>query len=63
MAGSDNGGRTVATLCSFIASCQRHEIDPFAYLRDVLTQISACPINDLDRFLPDRWRNGAHIDT
>ena len=62
-AGSDNGGRTVATLCTFIASCQRHEIDPFAYLRDVLTQISACPINDLDRFLPDRWRNGAHIDT
>ncbi len=62
-AGSDNGGRTAATLCSFVASCQRHEIDPFAYLRDVLTQISACPINDLDRFLRDRCRNAAHSDT
>jgi transposase len=58
-AGSDTGGRIVATLCSFIASCQRHEIDPFAYLRDVLAQISACPINKLDRFLPDRWKLAA----
>ncbi len=56
-------GRTAATLCSFIASCQRHEIDPFAYLRDVLAPISACPINDLDRFLPDQWKNAAHTVT
>ena len=59
-AGSDRGGRTAATLCSFIASCQRHELDPFAYLRDVLTRIVACPINEIDQFLPDRWQ-AAHI--
>jgi transposase len=60
-AGSDNGGRTAAILGSFIASCQRHQIDPFAYLRDVLTEIASCPINELDRLLPDRWRPGGAI--
>jgi transposase len=59
-AGSDRGGRTAATLCSFIASCRRHELDPFAYLRDVLTRIAACPINEIDQFLPDRWQ-AAHL--
>jgi len=59
-AGSDRGGRTAATLCSFIASCRRHELDPFAYLRDVLTRIAACPINEIDQFLPDCWR-ATHI--
>ena len=33
------------------------------YLRDVLTTIIACPINDLGQFLPDRWRNAADQDT
>ncbi len=33
--GSDNGGRTAAVLTSLIATCKRHHIDPFAYLRDV----------------------------
>ena len=55
-AGSDRGGKTAAVLYTFIASCQRHGIDPFAYLRDVLAQISACPVNNLYRFLPDRWK-------
>ena len=54
-AGSDKGGRTAATLFSLIATCQRHKVEPMAYLRDVLNRIPATPINDIDRFLPDRW--------
>ena len=42
--GSDNGGNTAAILFSLIATCQRHKVDPFAYLRDVLTRIAAHPI-------------------
>jgi transposase len=53
--GSDKGGRTAATLLSLIATCQRHKVEPLAYLRDVLTRIPATPINDIDQFLPDRW--------
>ncbi len=55
-AGSDKGGQTAAILSSFIASCRRQEIDPFAYLRDVLTNFAACPINEIDQFLPARCK-------
>ena len=55
-AGSDAGGRTGATLMSLVGSCKRHGLDPFAYLRDVLTRLPATPTNDLDQFLPDRWK-------
>jgi transposase len=53
--GSDNGGETAAILFSFMVTCRRHDIDPFAYLRDVLTRLPATPINQIDQFLPDRW--------
>ena len=53
--GSDNGGRTAAVLTSLIATCKRHRIDPFAYMRDVFARISAHPIHQLEELLPDRW--------
>jgi hypothetical protein len=55
-AGSDNGGRTGAILASLVASCKRHGVDPFAYLKDVLTRIAETPLSQLDQFLPDRWK-------
>jgi len=54
--GSDNGGNTAAVLFSLIATCQRHKVDPFAYLRDVLTRIAATPVSQVDQFLPDHWK-------
>ena len=54
--GSDNGGHTAATLFSLIATCERHKMDPFAYLRDVLTRIAATPLSQLDQLLPDHWQ-------
>jgi hypothetical protein len=53
--GSDNGGHTAAILFSLMATCQRHKVEPFAYLRDVLTRIAATPVTQLDSLLPDRW--------
>ena len=55
-AGSDNGGRTAATLFTMIATCERHQVEPMAYLRNVLTRIAAMPINELHGLLPDRWQ-------
>jgi len=54
--GSDNGGNTAATLFSLIATCQRHKVEPMAYLRDVLTRIAATPISQLTQLLPDHWQ-------
>ena len=54
--GSDNGGRTAAVLFSLIATCERHQVNPFDYLRDVLTRIASHPHNRLAELLPDRWK-------
>ena len=39
-----------------MATCQRHKVDPFVYLRDVLTRIAAHPFKELANLLPDRWQ-------
>jgi transposase len=53
--GSDQGGKTAAALRSFVASCQRTGVDPFAWFRDVLGRISAHPISRLAELLPHNW--------
>jgi hypothetical protein len=50
--GSDNGGKTAAVLLSFIATCQRHAIEPFAWFRDVRSRIATHPVNRLVELLP-----------
>jgi transposase len=54
--GSDNGGRTAAVLTSFIATCKRLGVDPFAYLRDIFERISGHPNSRLAELLPDQWK-------
>ncbi|MCY2924497.1 MAG: IS66 family transposase [Planctomycetota bacterium] len=54
--GSDTGGATAAVLFSLIATCERHDVNPFDYLRDVLTRIAAHPANRLAELLPGRWK-------
>ena len=55
--GSDHGGNTAAVLFSLIATCDRHKVDPFAYLRDVLTRLAAHPSHRLAELLPVNWHN------
>jgi transposase len=53
--GSDEGGKTAAVLRSFVASCQRAGVDPFRWLKDVLSRIAAHPITRLAELLPHNW--------
>jgi transposase len=53
--GSDRGGRTAATLYSLVGTCKRHQIDPFAYLEDVLERLPTHPGELLADLLPDNW--------
>jgi len=40
---------------SFITTCKRLGIDPFAYLRDIFERISTHPGSRLEELLPDQW--------
>jgi hypothetical protein len=53
--GSDEGGKTAAVLRSFVASCQRAGIDPFAWLKDVLSRIADHPVTRIAELLPHNW--------
>ena len=59
--GNDRGGRTAAVLFSFTASCKANQVEPWAYLRNVITQLAdrhcdAPPTEEfLTQLLPDVW--------
>jgi transposase len=54
--GSDRGGQTAAVLRSFIATCNRCAVEPFAWFRDVLSRIPAHSITRLGDLLPHNWK-------
>jgi len=51
-AGSDAGGERAAAIYSLIGTAKLNDINPEAYLRDVLTHIADHPINRIDELLP-----------
>jgi hypothetical protein len=53
--GSDNGGNAAAILYSIMASAKSSQVEPFAYVRDLLMQFSGKPPDDLSKLLPDEW--------
>ena len=61
-AGSDEGGRTAATLMSLCATCKDLGVEPWAYLRDVLDRVSTHPHIRIEELLPDRWKPAEPTD-
>jgi len=55
-AGSDRGGIRAAAMYSLIVTAKMNEVDPQAWLADVLARIAAHPANRLDELLPWNWR-------
>jgi transposase len=56
-AGSDRGGERAAAMNSLIATAKLNNIDPRAWLADVLARIADHPARRLDELLPWNWRN------
>jgi hypothetical protein len=54
--GSDRGGQRAAAMYSLIVTSKMNDIDPQAWLADVLARIAGHPANRLDELLPWNWR-------
>lgn len=54
--GSDDGAKWNTITVSLIASCQMHGIEPWAYLRDVLTLLPSWPQQRVLELAPKNWR-------
>jgi transposase len=55
-AGSDTGGTRTAAIYSLIETCKLNDIDPEAYLRDILGRIADHKINRIAELLPWVWK-------
>ena len=55
-AGSHKGARRAAMMYSFLGSCKSHNVDPFAWLSDVLERISDHKASKLEELLPQNWK-------
>jgi transposase len=53
--GSDRGGQRAAAMYSLIVTAKMNDIDPQAWLADVLARIATHPANQLDELLPWNW--------
>jgi hypothetical protein len=54
--GSTKGGHTAAVLFSFTSTCHRLGVEPWAYLKDVLSRLPTTPAERHVELLPDRWQ-------
>ncbi len=54
--GSDAGGRRAAIFYSLIATCKRHGVEPFAYLRDLFERVATHPARAIAALFPQNWK-------
>lgn len=59
--GSDRGGQRAAAMYSLIVTARMNEVDPQAWLADVLARINELPQTRLDELLPWNWRQAADL--
>ena len=60
-AGSDRGGQRTAFMLSLITTAKLNDIDPQAWLADVLARIADIPQNRLCDLLPWNWKADQHM--
>jgi len=54
-AGSDEGGRRAATLYTLIATAKLNDVDPQAWLADMLARLPDYPAKRVHELLPWNW--------
>jgi transposase len=61
-AGSDRGGERAAVMLTLIQTAKLNDVDPQAWLADVLARIADHKINDLAALLPWNWPHPTRIE-
>ena len=54
--GSDRGAQRAAAMYSLIITAKMNDVDPQAWLADVLARIATHPAHRLDELLPWNWK-------
>jgi transposase len=54
--GSDRDGQRAAVAYSLIQTCRLNDVDPQAWMAEVLARIADHPVSRLDELLPWNWR-------
>lgn len=60
-AGSLRAGQRAAAVMSLIQSARMSDLDPYAYLRDVLERLPTLPASRLADLLPHRWQSSGTL--
>ena len=60
-AGSDRGGERAAVMYTLIQTAWLNDVDPQAWLADVLARINDYNIRKLDQLLPWNWKTEARL--
>jgi len=55
-AGSDRGGERAAIMYGFIVTAKLNDVDPQAWLADILARIAEHPVSRLDELMPWNWK-------
>lgn len=61
-AGSDRGGQRAAKMYSLIVTAKMNDIDPQAWLADLLARIADHPAHRLEELLPWNWKKSVSIN-
>ena len=61
-AGSDRGGARAAAMYTLIGTAKLNDVDPQAWLADVLGSIAGTPQSRLDELLPWNWEDSQRHD-
>ena len=60
-AGSHHGAERIALMYSLMAGCKEYGIDPYEYLKDVISRINTTKQKNIKELLPHHWREAETV--
>ncbi len=54
--GSEPAAHRTMVLLTLVQTCKAHQVDPFAYLRDIIERVSTHPMSRIDELSPRHWK-------